>query len=90
MVDCEFQDIGAEQLKSKREYQDRLILFKIIPTEENTSEHYLKCYKCNVLSGLDNYTVDTTDGIVTITPDFECPVISCKAKYPITNGKLAA
>ena len=87
-MDCEVIDIGDEPLRTKNEYKDRLILVKRNATEDDPETQYLKCPGCNILHPLTNYTVDSTDDIVTITEEFECQVPSDGRKFHVTNGVL--
>jgi len=88
MVDCEIIDIGSEQLQTKPEYKDRLILIKRTASEAEPETQFLKCPGCNILHPLTDYTVDSTNDIVTITEEFQCLVVSCGRKFHVTNNVL--
>jgi hypothetical protein len=93
-MDCEVIDIQDEELRTKKEYEGRLILIKrngTPGTEEDPGDmetNYLKCHGCNCLHPLSDYTVDSTNDIVNITEEFQCLVVSDGRKFHVTNGLL--
>jgi len=88
MVDCEIIDIEDAELKTENSYKQRCILIKRNPTDEEPDPEWIKCYFCNTIQTLINYTVDTTNDIVNITEEINCPVVSCMKRYHITNNGL--
>ena len=88
MVECEIIDIGTEQLRTKPEYKDRLILIKRTASEDEPETQWLKCPGCNILHPLTDYTVDTTNDIVNITEEFKCLVVSDGRTFHVTDNVL--
>lgn len=85
-MECEIINIEDEQLRTKKEYEGRLILIKRNATEEEPEVNWLKCSGCNVLHPLTDYEIDLTNGL-TLTPDFQCKVVSCGITIKIENGE---
>lgn len=85
-MDCEVIDIQDEELRTKPEYVDRLILIKRNSTPEELETNWLKCHGCNCIHPLTDYTVDDVN--MTIDEEFTCKVISCGIKFHVTDGVL--
>ena len=87
-MECEIINIADEQLRTKNEYKDRLILIQRNATEDEPETNWLKCPGCNILHPLTDFTIDVTDDIVNITEEFVCKVVSDGQKFHITDGVL--
>lgn len=85
-MEVEIVNIEDEQLKTKNEYKDKLILIQRNATIEEPEPNYLHCPGCHVLHPLTDYQINL-DGGLTLTPDFQCKVVSDKRVIKIVNGQ---